>query len=40
MKHESQKETKPKTDIFRKIGNKDSEINTKKSQVTKNKNSS
>ncbi|MGK7920530.1 MAG: filamentous hemagglutinin N-terminal domain-containing protein, partial [Trichodesmium sp.] len=40
MKPESQKESKAKTEIFRKIGNQDSKIKTKKSQVTKNKNSS
>ncbi|MDJ0519012.1 MAG: filamentous hemagglutinin N-terminal domain-containing protein [Trichodesmium sp. MO_231.B1] len=40
MKHESQKESKPKIDIFRKIGNPNSKIKTKKSQVSKYKNSS
>ncbi len=40
MKPESQKESKAKTEIFRKIGSQDSEIKTEKSQVTKNKNSS
>ncbi len=40
MKPESQKESKPKIDIFRKIGNPNSKIKTKKSQVSQDKNNS
>ncbi|MGD1809659.1 CHAT domain-containing protein [Dapis sp. BLCC M126] len=40
MKPESQKESKVKTEIFRKIENQDSEIKTKKSPVIKNQKSS
>ncbi|NEQ39662.1 MAG: CHAT domain-containing protein [Okeania sp. SIO3I5] len=40
MKSESPKSSKAKTEIFRKIGNKNSEIKTKKSQVSKSQNSS
>jgi len=40
MKSESPKASKAKTEILRKIGNKNSEIKTKKSQVSKSKNTS